>query len=65
MGFGLGLEEDLFCFDWACSEQAFIAFYALRVYRSVEQRFLPMSLVYVGIVEYYSGKTVLHHMFSW
>lgn len=45
-------------------EQAFTPFYALRVYRSVEQRFLPMSLVDVGIVEYYSRKTVLLHMFS-
>lgn len=46
-------------------EQAFITFYALRVCRSVEQKFLPTSLVYVGIVEYYSRKTVSHHMFSW
>lgn len=45
-------------------EQAFIAFYALHVYSSVGQRFLPTSLVYVGIVEYHSSRTVLHHMFS-
>lgn len=32
-------------------EQKFLAFFSLHAYKSVEQRILLMSLVYVGIVE--------------
>lgn len=42
-------------------EQTFVAFHALHIYRSIEQRILPMSLV---MFEYYSRKTVSHHSFA-
>lgn len=65
MGFGLVWRRVYFVLIDPALEQAFIAFYILSVYRSVEQSFLPVSVVYVGMVEYYSRRTMSYHIFYW